>query len=99
MLGSVFVHGAVVAVLMFGWYWLNARRETLGEAKPAGGPAYSVSPVHNIPIPQQEAPPTPVANDTQSNVPSAPAKQEEEKQRHGSRAYHGRLQARAQYCE
>jgi periplasmic protein TonB len=79
--GSLFVHGAVVAVLMVGWFWLNARRETLGDTKPAGGPAYSVSPVHNIPIPQRDAPPNPVANDTQSNVPSAPAKQEVEKQR------------------
>ncbi len=73
------IHGGVVALLFFGWYWMNQRRDTLGELHPGGGPAYAVSPVHNIPIPQHEAPPNPVANDTESAVPSAPAKQEVEK--------------------
>jgi periplasmic protein TonB len=79
--GSLFVHGAVVALLFFGWYWMNRAKETLGDLHPAGGPAYAVSPVHNIPIPQREAPQNPVANDTQSTVPTAPAKQTAEKQR------------------
>lgn len=78
--GSVFVHGAVVALLFFGWYWMNRAKETLGDPHPAGGPAYAVSPVHNIPIPHREAPQNPVANDTQSAVPTAPAKQTAEKQ-------------------
>lgn len=77
--GSIIVHGGVVALLFFGWYWMNQRRDTLGELHPGGGPAYAVSPVHNIPIPQHEAPPNPVASDTESAVPSAPAKQEAEK--------------------
>ena len=38
---------------------------------PAGGPAYAVSPVHTIPVPQRETPPNPVAHDTQSAVPTA----------------------------
>lgn len=74
--GSLFVHGGLVALLFFGWYWLNQRRETLGDANAGGGPAYAVSPVNNIPIPRREAPLNPVANDTQSMVPTAPAKQE-----------------------
>ena len=78
--GSLFVHGAVVALLFFGWYWMNRAKETLGDMHPAGGPAYAVSPVHNIPIPHREAPQNPVANDTQSAVPTAPAKQTAEKQ-------------------
>jgi periplasmic protein TonB len=78
--GSLFVHGAVVALLFFGWYWMNRAKETLGDLHPAGGPAYAVSPVHNIPIPQREARQNPVANDTQSTVPTAPAKQTAEKQ-------------------
>lgn len=77
---SLFVHGAIVALLFFGWYWMNRAKETLGDIHPAGGPAYAVSPVHNIPIPQREAPQNPVANDTQSTVPTAPAKQTAEKQ-------------------
>ena len=80
-LGSLFVHGAVVALLFFGWYWMNRRHDTLGDLHPAGGPAYAVSPVHNIPIPQREAPQNPVAHDTQSQVPSAPASKEAEKPR------------------
>lgn len=78
--GSLFVHGGVIALLFFGWYWMNRAKETLGDLHPAGGPAYAVSPVHNIPIPRREAPENPVANDTQSAVPTAPAKQTAEKQ-------------------
>ncbi len=77
--GAILLHVGVIAVLFVGWFWMNRARETFGEAHPAGGPAYSVSSVHNIPIPQREAPPNPVANDTQSMVPSAPSKQELEK--------------------
>src|ERR1700728_1738423 len=79
--GSLFVHGAMVALLFFGWYWMNRAKEALGDPHPAGGPAYAVSPVHSIPIPHREAPQNPVANDTQSAVPTAPAKQTAEKQR------------------
>jgi len=78
-IGSLLVHGGVVALLFFGWFWLNQHRQTLGDVNPAGGPAYAVSPVHNIPIPRHEAPPNPVANDTESQVPTAPAKQTVEK--------------------
>lgn len=79
--GSIFLHGGLVVLLFFGWYWLNQRRETLGDANAGGGPAYAVSPVSNIPIPRREAPLNPVANDSQSAVPTAPAKQEVEKKR------------------
>jgi periplasmic protein TonB len=78
-IGSLLLHAAVIAGLFFGWYWMNRVRETLGDVHPAGGPAYAVSPVHNIPIPQPLAPLNPVANDTQSMVPPAPAKENAEK--------------------
>jgi TonB family protein len=77
--GSVLVHTAVVALLFVGWFWLNKHPQNLGDVNAAGGPAYAVSPVHNIPIPRREAPPNPVANDTESQVPTAPAKQTVEK--------------------
>jgi protein TonB len=38
-----------------------------------------VATVSKIPIPQQQAPPNPVAQDTQSTVPSPPSKEETEK--------------------
>jgi len=79
LLGALCVHAAIIALLFFGWYWMNRKRDTFGDVNPAGGPAYAVSSVHNIPIPQRQAPQNPVANDTQSAVPTAPAKQEVEK--------------------
>lgn len=79
-MGSLLVHGSIIALVLGGWFWINRHRETLGDLNPSGGPAYAVSSVHSIPIPQQQAPPSPVANDTQSQVPTAPAKQERQKQ-------------------
>lgn len=76
---SLMIHSGIVALLFFGWYWMNRSHETLGDAHPAGGPAYAVSAVDKIPIPQSAAPPNPVAADTKSTVPTAPAKQEAEK--------------------
>ncbi|MBV9301075.1 MAG: energy transducer TonB [Acidobacteriaceae bacterium] len=78
-IGSLLIHAAVAGLFFIGWYWMNRAREAFGDIHPAGGPAYTVSPVHNIPIPQRETPPNPVANDTQSAVPTAPAKQNVEK--------------------
>lgn len=78
-LGALLIHLGVVAALMGFWFWSNRSRETLGDVHPAGGPAYAVSSVHSIPIPQRQAPPNPVANDTQSMVPNAPSKTETEK--------------------
>lgn len=80
LIGSLLFHVGVVLLITVSWFWLNHRRsETLGDLNPAGGPAYAVSPVRTIPIPQRQAAPNPVANDTQSTVRSAPAKQETEK--------------------
>jgi periplasmic protein TonB len=76
---SVLIHSALAASLFLGWYWMNRSRETLGDVHPAGGPAYAVSAVDKIPIPASDAPPNPVAADTKSQVPTAPAKQEAEK--------------------
>lgn len=75
-IGSVLVHAGLIACLFFGWYWMRHKTEKLGDIHPAGGAAYAVSPVHSIPIPQRKAPLNPVANDTQSPVPSLPLKQE-----------------------
>lgn len=74
--GALLMHVAVVTLAVVGWYWMNRHRENFGDVHPAGGPAYDVSPVHNIPIPKNQAPPNPVANDTQSTVPTMPAKQD-----------------------
>ncbi len=78
-IGALLIHIGVIAILYLGWFWMNRPTNSLGDVHPAGGPAYAVSPVHSIPIPQREAPPNPVANDTQSMAPAEPAKQTVEK--------------------
>jgi TonB family protein len=80
-IGALVVHALVAFTVIFGWFWMNKSSETFGDIHPAGGPAYAVSPVHTIPIPQREAPQNPVAYDTQSTVPTAPAKVEIPKQK------------------
>lgn len=77
--GAVLAHGLVAFVIFYGWALMSQSKDTLGEPNPGGGPAYAVSPVHKIPIPQHDSPPNPVAHDTQSTVPTAPAKVEAEK--------------------
>jgi TonB family protein len=79
-LGAIVVHVGVVVLIYSGWFWMNRHRDTFGELHPAGGPAYAVSAVRTIPIPQNSAPPNPVASDSQSMVPAAPAKQEAQRQ-------------------
>jgi periplasmic protein TonB len=79
-IGSVLFHGGVVALLVFGWFWMNRARETLGEPNSAGGAAYAVSAVSKIPITPSDAPQNPVAADTKSTLPVAPAKQNVEKE-------------------
>jgi TonB family protein len=77
-IGSLVVHGCIVAVFFMSWFWLNQKPDSLGEPNPSGGPAYAVSPTKTIPIPQREAPPNPVAHDTDSLVPTAPPEKEKE---------------------
>lgn len=69
---SLVIHGAFVALLCVGWFWIERSHTRFGDVNAGGGPAFTVSPVHNIPIPRREAPPNPVAFDTQSMVPEAP---------------------------
>ncbi len=78
-IGSVLFHGSIVLLLFVGWFWMNRAREVLGDAHPAGGPAYAVSSVSKIPIPPRDAPPNPIAADTKSTLPTAPAKENVEK--------------------
>jgi periplasmic protein TonB len=78
-MAALLIHVGVVAALFVGWIWMNRARDTLGDLHPAGGPAYDVSPVSKVPIPQSQAQPNPVAADTKSSVPTAPAKEDVEK--------------------
>jgi TonB family protein len=81
LLVALLIHALIGFSIVYGWIWLKKNSDNFGDEHPAGGPAYAVSPVHSIPIPQHDAPPNPVAYDTQSTVPTAPAKQDVEKQK------------------
>lgn len=78
-IAAFLIHAGVLLALTGAWFWLHRPKDILGEQNAAGGPAYDVATVSKIPIPQQQAPPNPVAEDTQSTVRSAPSKQELQK--------------------
>jgi protein TonB len=80
-IAALLAHLLIAGSIFYGWFWMKKNGENFGDAHPAGGPAYAVSPVHSIPIPQRNAPENPVAYDTKSTVPTPPAKQEIEKQK------------------
>jgi protein TonB len=71
--GSVFLHIAIAAVLLsYGWV---ANRSTVQWGDPHGGGmgSVAVTPVASIRLPSKDAPPNPLANDTQSHVPAPPS--------------------------
>jgi len=69
--GSVGVHAAVIALLLLSGY-LKFTKTTWGSQKVSTG-SVGVSIVKTIPLPQKEAPENPLANDTDSVTPQAPA--------------------------
>ena len=69
--GSVGVHAAVIALLLFSGY-LKFTKSTWGSEKVSTG-SVGVNIVKTIPLPQPEAPENPLANDTDSITPQAPA--------------------------
>ena len=74
--GSLATHvGMAAAVIALGTFNLADR---WGAQHPSSG-SVGVTMVSTIPIPRHEGPVNPVANDTQSAVPTAPAKQTAEK--------------------
>jgi TonB family protein len=77
---ALLAHLLIAGGIFYNWFLKN-NGNNFGDPHPAGGPAYAVSPVHSIPIPQRNAPENPVAYDTKSTVPTAPAKQEVQKQK------------------
>lgn len=75
LIGALSIHLLLAALAFVYWYWMAQPRQNIGDQN-AGGTAFSVSAVKSIPIPQRDALKNPVANDSQSNVPSAPAPKE-----------------------
>ena len=69
--GSLITHGFVAAAVVVSGLW-HFSETNLGSQAPSTG-SVGVQLVKTIPIPQKEAPPNPLANDTKSVVPEAPA--------------------------
>jgi periplasmic protein TonB len=69
--GSVGVHAAVIALLIFSGY-LKFTKSSWGSEKVSTG-SVGISIIKTIPVPQKEAPENPLANDTDSVTPQAPA--------------------------
>jgi TonB family protein len=67
--------GIAAAVISYSAAGLSSRVERWGDPQSLGGGAVGITPVASIPIPQRPARVNPVANDTESLVPSAPKPQ------------------------
>jgi protein TonB len=72
--GSVILHVSVVAVLLYTWVAGKSSTPLFGDPHGGGFGSVAVTPVASIKLPSHDAPPNPVANDTQSHVPEPPAK-------------------------
>jgi TonB family protein len=69
--GSVGVHAAIVGLIVLSGIWKASKNEWGSEHASTG--SVGIEMVKSIPIPRTEAPENPLANDSKSNVPQAPA--------------------------
>jgi len=69
--GSLATHGVVAAMLFLSGFW-NLTKNNFGSQATSTG-SVGVDIVKTIPIPRREGPVNPLANDTKSIVPEAPA--------------------------
>src|SRR5262245_25522775 len=72
--GSVAFHLGIVAVCIFYIKFGSSTVERWGDPKSLGGGAVGITAVDRIPIPSRQGRINPVANDTESQIPSAPEK-------------------------
>jgi protein TonB len=71
--GSIALHAGLAGALL--WYTLIGHKaDPFGSPHGGGFGSVVVNPVAHIPLPQNNAPQNPVANDTQSMVPAPPPK-------------------------
>lgn len=75
VLGSLGLHLGIAAMAaLYGWIGGWTQVERWGDPTSLGGGAVGITPVNKIPLIAREGRINPVANDTESQVPSAPAK-------------------------
>lgn len=73
LFGSILLHSAIAALAIL-YAATSPKIERWGDPKSLGGGAVGITPVERIPIQSREGRINPVANDTESQIPSAPAK-------------------------
>jgi protein TonB len=76
--GSLGLHAAAITLLVFSGYWKFAKNSWGSEHVSTG--AVGISVVKTIPVPRRDAPENPLANDTDSQLPQAPAPVKMQKQ-------------------
>lgn len=72
--GSVSLHASVAAALILYAVGEASRKPIMGDVNGGGMGAVAVTAVHTIPLPSRNAPENPVANPTESAVPTPPPK-------------------------
>lgn len=73
--GSILFHAALAGLFVAASMEYQRSHETWGSPTPSGGGSVAISPVKTIPLPPRHGRPNPVANDTESTLPQAPAKE------------------------
>ena len=76
LVGSAALHAAVFATVLLSTIAGGARRETWGDPNSLGGGSVAINAVSQIPLPARGGVVNPVANDTDSRIPQAPAVRE-----------------------
>jgi protein TonB len=71
-LGSLGLHAGIFGALALMALMPLGKREPWGDPNSFGGGAVGITPVKSLPFPARTGPKNPVANDTQSQVPSPP---------------------------
>jgi TonB family protein len=78
--GSLALHlSLAAAILSYGHWNLGSKNPLLGDPHGGGFGSVVINPVANIPLPSKNGATNPVANDTESRVPTPPPKKEQAK--------------------
>src|ERR1051326_8280205 len=72
LLGSLALHGAIFATLLFWGVVLTGHRQSWGAANSGGPGSIAINVVNKIPLPQRSGIVNPLANPTESAVPTPP---------------------------
>lgn len=81
LIGSVVLHAAVFATVIFGGVALSGSHDVWGDTHPGGG-SVSINVVNKIPLPSRSGIVNPLANPTESAVPTPPPAAKPKKEAH-----------------